>query len=177
MGYLLPMYSYGSPHMVEQKQDGQLEHTCSSSMRIRDVALKTCQRRWTIRRNGERGSGISVLAARHDDDDDDYQSHPCNRRAIIVFNQQLKDKGYPNFSKGICQKVGLSVWLEFQLVYSKPQSSTLAIIPQVHINIDIGWLAGWLGLRYINHCRLLIAKLCLYIYIKYRLCKHILLIF
>ena len=40
-------------------------------MRIRDLALKTCQRRWTIGRSGERGSGISVLAARHDDDDDD----------------------------------------------------------------------------------------------------------
>ena len=25
-----------------------------------------------IGRNGERGSGISALAARHDDDDDDY---------------------------------------------------------------------------------------------------------
>ena len=39
-----------------------------------DVALKTCQRRWTIGRSGERGSGISVLAARHDDDDDDDMS-------------------------------------------------------------------------------------------------------
>ena len=65
------LYSYGPPHMAEQKQDDQLEHIYSSYVRIRDVALKTCQRRWTIRRNGERGSGISVLAARHDDDDDD----------------------------------------------------------------------------------------------------------
>ena len=65
------MYSYGPPHMAEQKQDDQLEHTYSSSVRIRDVALKTSQRRWTIGRSGERGSGISVLAARHDDDDDD----------------------------------------------------------------------------------------------------------
>ena len=37
-----------------------------------DVALKTCQRRWTIGRSGERGSGISVLATRHDDNDDHY---------------------------------------------------------------------------------------------------------
>ena len=29
----------------------------------------TCQKRWMIGRSGERGSGISVLAARHDDDD------------------------------------------------------------------------------------------------------------
>ena len=63
------MYSYGPPHMAEQKQDDQLEHTYSSYVRIWDVALKTYQRRWTIGRSSERGSGISVLAARHDDDD------------------------------------------------------------------------------------------------------------
>ena len=55
-----------TPHMAEQKQDDQLEHTYSSYVRIRDVALKTCQRRWTIGRSGERASGISVLAAWHD---------------------------------------------------------------------------------------------------------------
>ena len=62
------MYSYGTSHMVEQKQDDQLEHTYSSYVRIRNVALKTCQRRWTIGRSSERGSGISMLAARHEDD-------------------------------------------------------------------------------------------------------------
>ena len=56
--------------MAGQKQDDQLEHTFSSDVRIRDLALKTCQRRCTIGRSGERGSGISVLAARYDDDDD-----------------------------------------------------------------------------------------------------------
>ena len=60
------MYSYGPQHMAEQKQDVQLEHTYSSYVRIRDVALKTCQRRRTIGRSGEKGSGISVLVARHD---------------------------------------------------------------------------------------------------------------
>ena len=34
-----------TPHMAEQKQDDQLEHTYSSYVRIRDVALKTCLRR------------------------------------------------------------------------------------------------------------------------------------
>ena len=57
--------------MAEQKQDDQLKHIYSSCVRIRDVAQKTCQRRGTIGRSGERGSGISVQAARHDDDDDD----------------------------------------------------------------------------------------------------------
>ena len=64
------MYSYGPPHMAGQKQDDQLEHTFSSYVRIQDIALKTCQMRWTIGRSGERGSGISMLAARHDDDDE-----------------------------------------------------------------------------------------------------------
>ena len=40
------MYSYGPPHMAKQKQDDQLEHTYSSYVRIRDVDLKTCQKRW-----------------------------------------------------------------------------------------------------------------------------------
>ena len=54
-----------TPPMAEQKQDDQLEHTYSSYVRIQDVALKTCRRRWTIGRSGERGSRISVLAARY----------------------------------------------------------------------------------------------------------------
>ena len=64
------MFSYGSPHMAGQKQDDPLEHTFISYVRIRDVALKTCQRWWTIGRSSERGSGIPVPAAWHDDDDD-----------------------------------------------------------------------------------------------------------
>ena len=55
--------------MAVQKQDDQHEHTFSSYVRIRDVVLKTCLGRWTIGGSGERGSGISVLPARHDDDD------------------------------------------------------------------------------------------------------------
>ena len=60
------------PHMAKQKQDDLLEHTHSSYVRIRDVALKTCQRRWMKGRSGERGSGISMSAARHDGDHDIY---------------------------------------------------------------------------------------------------------
>ena len=57
--------------MDEQRQNDQLEPTYSSSVPIRDVILKTCQKQWTIGRGGERGSGISVVMARRDDDDDD----------------------------------------------------------------------------------------------------------
>ena len=66
--------------MAEQKWDDQLEHTYSSYVRIRDVALKTCRRRWKIGRSGERGSGISVLAARHDDDDEFESECDCSTR-------------------------------------------------------------------------------------------------
>ena len=62
------MYSYGPPHMAVQKQEDQHEHTFSNYVRIRDVVLRTCLGRWTIGRSGERGSGIAVLPARHDDD-------------------------------------------------------------------------------------------------------------
>ena len=58
-----------SLHMAGQKQDDQLEPTYSSSVRIRDVALRTYQKRWTIRRSGERVSGISVLATQYNGDD------------------------------------------------------------------------------------------------------------
>ena len=44
--------------------------TYSNYVRTQDITLKTYRRRWMIGRSGERGSGISVLAARHDDDDD-----------------------------------------------------------------------------------------------------------
>ena len=60
--------------MAVQKQDDQLELTYSNYVRTQDVTLKTYQRRWMIGRSGERGSGISVLVARHDDDDDDDSS-------------------------------------------------------------------------------------------------------
>ena len=64
----LVMDSNGPLHMAEQKQGDQLELTYSSSVRIQEVTLRTCQKRWTIGRGGKRGSGISVLVARHDDE-------------------------------------------------------------------------------------------------------------
>ena len=56
--------------MAVQKQDDQHEHTFSNYVRIRDIVQKTCVRRWTTGKSGERGSGISVLPAWHDDDAD-----------------------------------------------------------------------------------------------------------
>ena len=62
------MYSCGPLHMDKQRQDIQLEPTYSSSVPIRDVALRIYQKQWTIGWSGKRGSGMSMLIARHDDD-------------------------------------------------------------------------------------------------------------
>ena len=61
-----------TPTYGRAKQDDQLELTYSNYVRTQNVTQKTCRRRWMIGRSDERGSGISVLAARHDDDDDIY---------------------------------------------------------------------------------------------------------
>ena len=58
------------------------------------------RRRWKIGRNGERGSGISVLAARHDDDDDD----------IYIYIFILKDQFWCVYY--------LAVWSNFNLLHN-----------------------------------------------------------
>ena len=70
-----------TPTYGQKKQDDQHEYTYSSYVRIQVVALKTCYKRWVIGRSGERGSGISVLVARHDDDDDEGLA----RNVLYVF--------------------------------------------------------------------------------------------
>ena len=89
------MYSCGPIHMDEERQDDQLDPTYSSSVSIRDVALKTCQKQWTIGRSGERGSGIPVLMAQRDDD---YnlrrtgkllKSKPCSRNLNKGINTRV----------------------------------------------------------------------------------------
>ena len=49
--------------MDEQRQDDQLEPIYNGSVPIQDVALKTSRERWTIKTDGGRVSGRSVLAA------------------------------------------------------------------------------------------------------------------
>ena len=96
---LIKMYSYGPPHMAEQKQDDQLEHTYNSYVRIRDVALKACQKRWMIGRSGERGSRISVLAARHDDDDDDDYHYNCySQNSNLSFAHRIEAVEYTDYT-------------------------------------------------------------------------------
>ena len=71
--------------MDEQRQDDQLETTYSSSVPIRDVALKTYQKWRTIEKGGEKRSGISVLMVWHDDDD----SYWCLMLKILAKNLEI----------------------------------------------------------------------------------------
>ena len=98
------MYSYEPSHMAKQKQDDQLEHTYSSYVRIRDVALKTCQRRWTIGRSGERGSGISVLAALHDDDDW-LKQLGCPLVSVVSASAHPVGRGFRIHQRYNCRRV------------------------------------------------------------------------
>ena len=58
--------------MDKQRQNDQLEPIYNSSVPIQDIALKTSLEQKMIVIGGKRGSGRSVLAARHDD------KHQCN---------------------------------------------------------------------------------------------------
>ena len=78
-----------TPHMAEQKQNDQHEHTFSSYVRIWDVVQKTCQWRWTIGKSGERGSGISMLPAWHDDDDD-LLPYKCIYIYIYIYTYKYR---------------------------------------------------------------------------------------
>ena len=66
------MYIYSQTKIISKKQRyriyDQLEPIYYSSVPIQHVVLKTYRERWTIETGNERGSGRSVLAARHDDD-------------------------------------------------------------------------------------------------------------
>ena len=69
--------------MDEQRLDDQLQPIYNSSVPIQNVAWKTYREQWTIETDGEKGSGRSVLAARHDDDDDDDDD--CHTQDTPIF--------------------------------------------------------------------------------------------
>ena len=77
------MYSCGPFHMDVQRLDDLLKPIYSSTVPIQDVFLKICRKQWMIGRGGERGSGISVLIARHDDDIIWYRGDNLNSLLIL----------------------------------------------------------------------------------------------
>ena len=104
------MCSDRPPHMAEQMQDDQLEHTPGSSyVRIRDVALKTCQRRWTIGKSGERESGISVLAARHDAADDDANVNCLKLNCFDIETSYLFITDFFEIEPFICNEMDVEL--------------------------------------------------------------------
>ena len=72
---------FWTPTYGRAKAGRPTRHTFSNYVRIRDVVQKSCQRRWTIGRSGERGSGISVLPARKDYD------NWCNKHNSTYYYQ------------------------------------------------------------------------------------------
>ena len=116
--------------MAKQKQDDQPEHTYSSYVRTQDVTQKTCRRRWTRGKSGERWSRISVLATRHDDDDDECQ---------ILLKHILNIYLYIHFLGCIC-KWARGHFFGTQLYSFKYCYATITIQHQnffAHIWIDI----------------------------------------
>ena len=87
-----------TPAYSQAKAGRPTRTSYSSYVRIRDVALRTCQERWTIGKRGERGSGISVLAARHDDDDDCFIN--ILHLSAVFISQILTRKTF-RFSRAI----------------------------------------------------------------------------
>ena len=88
-----------TPSHGREKAGRQHEHSFSNYVRIRDAVRKTCLRRWTIGKSGERGSGISVLPARHDDDDEVSKVDHLSRRRpkgsfSIATTQRYETGGY-----------------------------------------------------------------------------------
>ena len=108
------MYSYGPPHMAEQKQDDHLEHTYSSYVGIWDVAQRTCQRRWTTGKSGETVSGIFVLAARH------YYYYYCHYMALYQTNKRLVHKCFVVSTCGFFLFFSSSVRLSALYIFSFP---------------------------------------------------------
>ena len=95
---LLGIYSYGPLHMAKQKQGDQLKSTYSSSVRIWGVALRTCQKRWAIRRGGKRGSGISMLMAWQDDENEEvFYLAPKFRSWLVALKVRGAFNKFPDF--------------------------------------------------------------------------------
>ena len=99
---------------------------------IQPLTMKTYQRRWTIGRSGERGSGISVLAARHDDDDEEdiWESS----KNVLSFTQNKLEK---HFSACTQMSAILGTHLSYVYIYIHiyrlgTHLSDILLLPQGH---------------------------------------------
>ena len=86
-----------------------------------------------------------------------------NAKAILLKEQSWyylthswEDKRVHNFLKGICPKVNIIAWLEFELTTTIPQSIAITITPRGH--------SHGLVLSHINHSRLFNIKFIFFTY-------------
>ena len=140
------MYSGGPPHMDVQKQDDQHELTYSNYVRTQDVTLKTCRRRWMIERSGERGSGISVLAARHDDD---YIPRHAHKYIIYIY-----------------------IYIYYHPQTDCFVVSQFISVAKYAKDFKMGWKPGWLYASQISYSRAIVnlntsEEICTYIFFVY----------
>ena len=99
-------------------------HT-AAIVKIQDVILKTCRKRGMIGRSGERWSGISVLAARHDDDDEvnlKEWHNECPNVPLLELRKANFQFVFTNYRGRIKQKItkmGDNAWRTRYLVSAK----------------------------------------------------------
>ena len=139
------MYSCGPPHMANQKQDGQLEHIYSSYVMIRDVTLKTCQMRWMIGRRGERGSGISVLVAWHDDKTEGTMA-PHTAHLILMERSLFNQTRFFSLAKALEAfdiRVSSSASILLLLVTVEPWYFNLFTWVSIWPSICMSWPMSW----------------------------------
>ena len=88
------MYSSGSLHLDEQRQDVQQEPTYNSCVTIQDLALKTGRKQWSIEKDGEKRSGISMLMVQHDGATaaEDIYIYSCRCARMYLFVVYLPEK-------------------------------------------------------------------------------------
>ena len=150
------MYSYGPPHMAEQKEDDQHEHTFSNYVRIRDVVQKTCQRRWTIGKSGERGSGVSMLPARHDDDDD-----PLLNKLVVSYlsNKTALSRRSNDSTRTLMLFVGFSKMMSGSLVGLNFDTAHWSLFhyPQT-ILVQLVWGKSPCDVAHILDCHIVVSK-------------------
>ena len=119
------MFSNGPPHMAEQKLGDQLEPIYSSSEGIRDVALRTCQKRWTMGRSGE---GQGYLCWWH--------------KMMMIYNRKERETVYLGFTYRITRII---LTLSFAyLVYWTLLPISLGNFIGVFFLLARLWSTGWL---------------------------------
>ena len=135
------------------------KHTFSNYVRIQDVVQKTCLRRVTIGNSGERGSGISVLPARHDDDDEFGGKKRETQRIIHIYVFAGVNEEY-NQENPIKRILIFKLHIRFQMLVSSKTVISICSIVTInkcqrvtgdgdfnlfYFEVFIAWLIGFVA--------------------------------